>query len=72
MPIDYLETGRRWLALIPVAIILASIAIWFSTRETLPKTIRVATANKGGLYHEFGKALEKNAGCDVIIVETEG
>ena len=76
MPIDYLKTGRRWLALIPVAIILASIAIWFSTRETLPKTIRVATANKGGLYHEFGKALEqsleKNAGCDVIIVETEG
>ena len=76
MPTDYLKIGRRWFALIPVVIILISIIVWFSTRETLPKTIRIATANEGGLYHEFGKALEqsleKNTSCDVIIVETEG
>jgi len=76
MPIDYLKTERRWLAIIPIAIIIISVIVWFATRDTLPKTIRIATAQEGGLYHEFGEALQKSlqekTGRNVIIVQTEG
>ncbi len=76
MPVDYFKAERRWLAIIPVAIIVISVIVWFATRDTLPKTIRVATAHEGGLYHEFGESLqaslERRTGCQVVIVETEG
>ncbi len=76
MVIPYLKSKRRWLALIPVTLIVLSVLVWFTTRDTLPKEIRIATAHNGGLYHEFGEALqeslEERTGRDVIIVQTEG
>ena len=76
MPVDYLKTGRRWLALIPIAIIVISVAVWFTTRDTLPGTIRIATAHDGGLYHEFGtalqKSLEERTGREVVLITSEG
>lgn len=76
MPIDSLKSERRWLAIIPIAVIIISVIVWFATRDTLSKTIRVATAHEGGLYHEFGEALQKSlkekTGRDVVLVQTEG
>lgn len=55
---------------------MISVVVWFTTRDTLPKTIRIATAHDGGLYHEFGEALQKSlgerTGCEVVIIQTEG
>ena len=59
MPADFLKSERRWIVIIPVAIIVVSVVVWFVTRETLSKTIRIATAQDGGPYHEFGEALKK-------------
>ena len=59
MPADFLKSERRWIVIIPVAIIVVSVVVWFVTRETLPKIIRIATAQDGGPYHEFGEALKK-------------
>ena len=76
MPIDYLKAERRWIVIIPIAIMVISLIVWFATRDTLPKTIRVATAHEGGLYHEFGeslkRSLEERSGRSVVILETEG
>jgi TRAP transporter TAXI family solute receptor len=76
MPIDSLKSERRWLAIIPIAVIIISVIVWFATRDTLSKTIRVATAHEGGLYHEFGEALQKSlkdkTGRDVVLVQSEG
>jgi len=76
LPIEYLKSERRWIALAPIAIIIISVGVWFATRDTLPGTIRIATAHEGGLYHEFGTALkrslEEKTGREVEIVETEG
>ena len=76
MPADFLKSERRWIVIIPVAIIVVSVVVWFVTRETLPKTIRIATAQDGGLYHEFGEALQKSleerTGRKVELIQTEG
>ena len=62
--------------MIPVLLIVFSVVVWLVTRETLPRTIRVATAEKGGLYSEFGEALrsslEEKTGRRVEIVHTRG
>ncbi|MCH1497718.1 MAG: TAXI family TRAP transporter solute-binding subunit [Akkermansiaceae bacterium] len=76
MPTDFLKSERRWIVIIPVAIIVVSVVVWFVTRETLPKKIRIATAQDGGLYHEFGEALQKSleerTGRKVELIQTEG
>lgn len=67
---------RKRPALIPILLIVFSVVVWLVTRETLPRTIRVATAEKGGLYAEFGEALrsslEEKTGRKVEIVHTRG
>ena len=67
---------RRRLALIPIFLIVVSVLVWLITRDTLPGTIRIATAQEGGLYHEFGEALKKSleqrTGKRVELIETEG
>lgn len=76
MPIPFCKFEGHRLALIPVAIMMISIIVWFATRATLPATLRIATAQEGGLYHEFGEALEKSleerTGREVVLVVTEG
>ncbi len=67
---------RKWLALVPAALIVGSIAVWWFTRERLPRTIRIATALPGGLYREFGDALRdslaRRTGARVKIVPSDG
>jgi TRAP transporter TAXI family solute receptor len=63
----------RWIG---IGLIVALVVTWWATRDTLPDTIRVATAYRGGLYHRFGEALEKylerRTGHAVELIETAG
>ncbi len=42
-----------------VIIIAGSIGTWLYTRDTLPKTIRIASGSKGGEYYQIGEELEE-------------
>lgn len=76
MPMDFLVKARKWLAIVPIAAIVISVAVWLTTRDTLPRKIRLATAKENGLYHAFGEALraslERRTGRPVEIIETKG
>ena len=67
------QFGLRWTLL---GVIAACIVIWYVTRETLPREIRIATAEKGGLYHRVGARLQKHlaarTGHTVVLVPTKG
>lgn len=67
---------NRWLVIVPIVLIVGSVAIWHFTRERLPDPIRIATAKQGGLYHEFGEALAKSLSrrtdIRVEVIPTDG
>lgn len=42
-----------------LAVIVASVAAWWATRETLPDRLVVATAHETGSYHKLAGALEE-------------
>jgi len=42
---------------VAIIVIVVCLALWLATRQTLPRTIRIATGEKSGLYHDFGEAL---------------
>ena len=56
--------------------LIASVAVWFITRDRLPEPIRIATASTGGLYHKLAQSLEPfietETGHDVLLIETQG
>lgn len=57
-------------------VVVASILAWYLTLDTLPRTIRIATAEEGGLYHSLGRALatelEPRTGREVQLVPSRG
>ena len=59
-----------------VLVIIGSVCLWWFTRDTLPKKIRIATGLKGGMYHEFGlllkKQVEMTTKSKVVIINTNG
>jgi TRAP transporter TAXI family solute receptor len=67
---------RKLLPCIMLAVFVLSFSIWYFTRETLPSEIRIATAEKGGLYYKLAsvlqKDLEKRTGRPVRLLETRG
>lgn len=58
------------------AVLIASAFSWYTSRETLPREIRIAAGNPNGLYHPFAqhlrKRLEERTGQPVRVIETEG
>ena len=70
------ERPRTWLAWLIVSAIAVLVLFWFVTRDTLPREIRIATAEPGGLYFELGTALgaalEDQTGSTVQPVVTKG
>lgn len=64
------------MVIVPLTLFVGSVAIWLFTKERLPKTLRIATAKQGGLYHEFGEALAKSltrrSGVSVQVIPTDG
>ena len=67
---------RNWLAWLMVFVLVASLAIWFFMRVTLPSEIRIGTAVQGGLYYEEGvrlaEALRRRTSSEVRVVQTSG
>lgn len=66
---------RRWAAWIALFVLVISLGIWFLGRDTLPRTIRIATGKSGGLYYRFGTAVERSLAdrthrrVDVVVTE---
>lgn len=48
------KTLGKWLTWSMVAVLIASVVIWFAGRERLPRKIVVATGEEGGLYYALG------------------
>jgi TRAP transporter TAXI family solute receptor len=68
---------RNWFAWLMALVLVASLAIWFSMRVTLPKKIRIGTAISGGLYYEEGLRVAaalrlRRPNHEVRVVETSG
>ncbi len=72
MPAPFWRRAVGVLALLAVALLVAS----FAFRNQLPKSIKVATAARGGLYHHLAEALEEKlasrTGSTVSLRVTEG
>ena len=55
---------------------VTSVTTWWLTRDPLPRTIRIVTAARGGLYYRFvvelAERLEKRTGRAVQVIETRG
>ncbi|MCI5165413.1 MAG: hypothetical protein D3903_04825 [Candidatus Electrothrix sp. GM3_4] len=54
-----MEQKKILISLVVLLIIAGLIGTWFYTRDTLPKTIRIASGSKGGEYYQIGEELEK-------------
>jgi len=67
---------RTWLTWFMTLVLVASLAIWFFTRVTLPQEIKIGTAVQGGLYYEEGQrvaeTLRQRTARAVKIVQTSG
>jgi len=67
---------RKWATWVIALVFVISLGVWFLRRETLPRTIRIASAENKGLYHQFGSALksplEERIHREVIIKSTAG
>src|SRR5512146_396714 len=67
---------RRWVPLALAALIVALVAVWYMSRGSLPREIRIATSPEGGLYYEVGRLLEPaisaRAGRRVALLATKG
>jgi len=68
-----LQFGVRWILL---GAVIAAIVIWFVTRETLPREIKIATGEEGGLYHRVAERLRehlaKRTGRRVVLCPSRG
>jgi len=67
---------RNWVSLGMLVIFLTSLTAWFFGRDRLPRTIRIATGDQNGLYHDIGNNLKpllaSKTGRSVIVTTTPG
>jgi len=58
------------------AVLAASVAVWYVTRDTLPQRIRIATATQHSLYQEFADELKEHlkqkTGREVRLMDSSG
>lgn len=66
----------KWFTWLMALVLVSSLAAWLFMRDTLPATIRIGTAVKGGLYYEEGErvaeALEQRTRHPIEVVPTSG
>jgi len=69
-------TIRRWITIAMLVVFVASLVLWLTGRENLPRTIRIATGHEAGMYHVLGEdlrpSLERRLDRDVAIINTRG
>jgi uncharacterized protein len=67
---------RFVIAIATTAILVVSIVGWYTTRETLPREIRIAAGKQDGLYHTIAQRLaihlHERTGVPVRVIETTG
>lgn len=51
---------NKWMGTLMVAVVIISLAAWYFTRDTLPRSATLATAEKGGVFYEFGQNLAES------------
>ncbi len=70
------KTTGRLLVWGIIGLIVLSLGVWFVRRERLPWTIRIASGEEGGLYHEVGEFLQQSLarrlGRKVELQTTDG
>jgi TRAP transporter TAXI family solute receptor len=70
------EHIRKYSAWIIPVLAFTLVATWMLTRDTLPGTIRLASAKEGGLYYrfamEFAPMLQTRSGKKVEVLKTNG
>lgn len=70
------KTIRNWATWIVVFAFVISLGVWILGRDTLPRTIRIATGEEKGLYHQLGDALKlplmEQTHRHVVVETTEG
>jgi len=70
------KVARVTIVFVANAVIVACVVLWYTSRETLPPEIRIATGKKGGLYdelaQEFAERLRQRTGRPVRVIETAG
>ena len=56
------STLRRWISIAMVVVLLASLGGWLFSLggDRVPRVIRIATAEPGGQYQQFGELLKRN------------
>ena len=67
----------KWVGWTVGVFVVLCVLVWFATREPLSgKTIRIATAARGGQYYHYaqviGKHLVTRTRCRVKLIDTEG
>ena len=59
-----------------ILVVIVSMPVWFTTRDTLPDEIIIATGRTDGMYHRLSVHLksyvEERAGKSVKILKTNG
>ncbi len=67
---------RNWVTLLMSAVLVGSMGGWLLQRETIPRTVRIATGERDGLYFKVGRtirgSLEERTGRSFLVVETRG
>jgi len=67
---------HAWVVALMLGLVTASLAVWWITRDTLPREIHIAAGVKGGQYYRFAHLLQSHlaqiTGRPVIVHETAG
>ena len=70
------KTIRKWTTWIIAIVFVISLGVWFLRRDTVPRTVRIATGEEGGLYYRLGSALKSSLAerthRHVVIETTNG
>ncbi len=70
------KTIRKWVTWIITIVFVISLAVWFLGRDTLPRTVRIATGQKEGIYYRLSIAmkspLSEQARRRVVVETTNG
>ncbi|MBN2291887.1 MAG: hypothetical protein JXM70_05645 [Pirellulales bacterium] len=53
MHLERTKIWRRCMVGIAIIVLVGCLAIWFATRQIMPRTIRIATGQETGLYPFF-------------------
>jgi TRAP transporter TAXI family solute receptor len=69
----WLRRAVRWFLLI---VVIALVAVWYSSSGSLPREIRIAASSEGGMYYEVARllkpAIEERTGRTVVLLATRG